>query len=118
MIIADNNSTDRTKEIVLSFCHSHESGLPAGEAGNLVQVFNRGPERLAQRNFGVKHACGDYILIIDSDMKLSKNIVASCVKKIKSDGKIKAIVILEESFRISFRDVFFKRISRITIFDN
>jgi len=58
LIIVDNNSADNTKEIALSFCHSREDGLPAGEAGNLVQVFNKGPERSAQVNFGVKHARG------------------------------------------------------------
>ncbi|MCK5123105.1 MAG: glycosyltransferase [Candidatus Pacebacteria bacterium] len=87
IIVVDNNSTDDTKEIAKQYTN---------------QVFNKGPERSAQRNFGVRQAKGDYVLIIDSDMKLSENVIASCAEKIKSDDKIKGIIIPEESFGVGF----------------
>ena len=41
IIVVDNNSTDRTKEIVARYTE---------------KVYNFGPERSAQRNFGVGQA--------------------------------------------------------------
>ena len=50
-IVVDNNSTDKTKEIIRSFCHCG----PKPKQSH-VQLYNFGPERSAQRNFGVKKA--------------------------------------------------------------
>ena len=61
----DNNSTDKTKEIVEEF---KKRFTPLN-----VQLFNWGPERSAQRNFGVKKSSGEYILYLDADMILSKD---------------------------------------------
>src|SRR5207247_1158264 len=38
-----------------------------------------GPERSAQRNFGGRLARGRYLLFVDSDMILERNVVADCV---------------------------------------
>ena len=56
LVIIDNNSTDDTKDIAKRYTN---------------KVFNRGPERSTQRNFGVQKARGEYVLIIDSDMELA-----------------------------------------------
>jgi glycosyltransferase involved in cell wall biosynthesis len=85
--VVDNNSRDNTREIAKRFTEN---------------VFIYGPERSAQRNFGVKVSRGRYVLIIDSDMVLSENVLFSCVKRIYSNEKIKAIIIPEESFGIGF----------------
>src|SRR3989338_3629701 len=69
IIVVDNNSSDNTKQIA--------SELAA-------KVYNHGPERSAQRNFGVKKAKGEYILYLDSDIILSKNVVKDCVNKFKN----------------------------------
>ncbi len=87
MVVVDNNSKDRTKEIARKYTD---------------KVFNKGPERSAQRNFGVRKSSGEYVLIIDSDMQLSEKVIESCVAKIQSDQKIKGIVIPEESFGKGF----------------
>ena len=55
VIVVDNGSTDATKAIA--------SSLGA-------QVFDFGPERSAQRNFGWRHAKGEWVLILDADMIL------------------------------------------------
>ncbi|MDP8236283.1 MAG: glycosyltransferase [Candidatus Erginobacter occultus] len=71
IIIVDNNSTDRTKEIA-SRC--------------TPLVFNHGPERSAQRNFGIERARGKYILYLDADMTLGDGLLKECVGKCDSEG--------------------------------
>jgi len=68
IIVVDNNSTDKTKEIARKFTN---------------KVFNRGPERSAQVNFGVSQASGEYAYKVDSDFILDKGVVEQCVNKIK-----------------------------------
>ncbi|MCX6759632.1 MAG: glycosyltransferase [Candidatus Nealsonbacteria bacterium] len=87
LIVVDNNSTDKTKEIAQKY---------------VDKVFNRGQERSAQRNFGVENSSGEYVVIIDSDMELNENVIESCVKKTKSLENIAGIIIPEESFGIGF----------------
>ncbi len=82
-IVVDNNSTDRTKEIAKKYTKS---------------VFDKGPERSAQRNFGVEKSKGDYVLVLDADMVLGKKVIEQAVKEFSQDTKIKAIVIPEKSF--------------------
>lgn len=85
IIVVDNNSTDLTKEIAKKYTK---------------YVFNKGPERSAQRNFGASLAKGHYLLFLDSDMKLSKNIIEECINKIgKGYG---GLIIPEKSFGKGF----------------
>ena len=49
IIVVDNNSTDETKKRVLKYTD---------------KVYNFGPERSAQRNFGARKANGRYILYL------------------------------------------------------
>ena len=80
IIVVDNNSTDKTKEIIRSFCHS-ERGKESR-----IQLFNRGPERSAQRNFGMMNiAKGKYVMFVDADMILAPCLVESCVKEMEKD---------------------------------
>jgi glycosyltransferase involved in cell wall biosynthesis len=85
--VVDNNSTDITKEIAKNYT---------------TKVYNKQPERSAQRNYGVKNSKGEYVLIIDSDMELTKDVVKACVEKLQYNSKIKALVIPEESFGEGF----------------
>lgn len=87
LIVVDNNSTDNTKRIARKYTD---------------KVFNKGPERSAQRNFGVREAKGQYVLIIDSDMELGKDVVKACVRQVQKHADIKAVVIPEESFGQGF----------------
>lgn len=82
IILVDNNSSDKTQEI-------------ARRLG--AKVYDFGPERSAQRNFGAKKAKGDYLLFLDADMELSKDVIEECVNLIERDAKIGAVTILEES---------------------
>lgn len=79
IIVVDNASTDSTVEIAKRFTE---------------KVYNKGPERSAQRNLGVKKAKGKYVLIIDADMELTSGVVESCVENI--DGH-KMLIIPEKT---------------------
>lgn len=84
IIVVDNNSIDKTKEIAFKYTKL---------------VFNKGPERSAQRNFGAIKSTGDYLLFIDSDMELSKEVVEECVNRVKKSG---GIIIPEKSMGEGF----------------
>lgn len=64
IIVVDNNSSDDTVEIASRYT-SH--------------VYQFGPERSAQRNFGIKKcATGKYIMYLDADMILSRRCIELC----------------------------------------
>lgn len=85
-IVVDNNSNDRTKKI-------------AGKYTS--RVFNFGPERSAQRNYGAKKARGSYLLFLDADMKLERRVIESCVETIEQSNS-DAVIIPEISYGKSF----------------
>jgi len=87
LIVVDNNSKDNTKEVAAKFTK---------------HVFNIGPERSAQRNYGVSIAKGDYVAIIDSDMELKPEVISACVARVNADPAIGGVVIPEESFGKGF----------------
>ncbi len=92
IIVVDNNSDDRTAEVSKSFTD---------------KVYNYGPERSAQRNFGISKSSGDYILYLDADMSLSKNVIAECVEKCSEDGDIALFIpekITGKGFWVRVRD--------------
>jgi glycosyltransferase involved in cell wall biosynthesis len=93
IIVVDNNSTDRTKEIAREFTPS---------------VYNLGPERCEQRNFGISESRGLIVLYIDADMALSPEVVAQCVSAFDRDPDIVGLYIPERvvgrGFWIKVRD--------------
>jgi glycosyltransferase involved in cell wall biosynthesis len=93
IIVVDNNSTDKTKEIVENF----KNVIPSeAERSNLnIKLFNLGPERSAQRNYGVKQSSGEYFIYLDADMILDEDVIKDCVEKIKADEKNVALYISE-----------------------
>ncbi len=79
IIVVDNNSTDRTKEIAKKYTS---------------QIFNKGPERSAQKNFGARKASGKYVLFLDADARLTKNVLSECV--VLAQDKNYSMVIIPE----------------------
>ena len=71
VIVVDNHSTDKTREI-------------AEKYADLVLL--KGPERSAQVNFGVKHARGKYVYRVDSDFIVEPFVVEEAVKKCEMEG--------------------------------
>jgi len=80
-IVVDNKSEDSTKKIALKYTK---------------KVFDKGPERSAQRNYGVSKAIGKYVFILDADMELTKDVVKSCVETIVKSSD-KALIVPERT---------------------
>lgn len=53
-----------------------------------ARYFLDGPERSIQRNRGIQEGKGEYVLILDQDMYLSKKVVEDCYKTFLSDKYI------------------------------
>jgi glycosyltransferase involved in cell wall biosynthesis len=67
LIVVDNNSTDNTKIIAQKYTKL---------------VFNKGPERSAQVNYGVTKSSGEYVYKVDSDFVLDPKVVQECIAKV------------------------------------
>jgi glycosyltransferase involved in cell wall biosynthesis len=73
LIVVDNFSTDRTREISRLYTDL---------------VYEHGPERSAQRNFGLfEISQGQYGMYVDADMILSPSLVENCVSFAVANGE-------------------------------
>lgn len=71
IIVVDNKSEDKTKERARRYTRF---------------VFDKGPERSVQRNFGmINKARGKYVVFLDADMIMSPNLIRECVKLIEKE---------------------------------
>ena len=82
IIVVDRFSEDRTVEIAKRY------------GARIIQDYG---ERMRAKNIGLKHARGKYVLFVDSDMELSKDVVRECVELMEKDDKIGGIIIPERS---------------------
>jgi len=81
IIVVDNTSTDKTKELAQKYTQ---------------KVFTKGPERSAQRNYGLlEKSSGDYLLYLDADMILAPNIIENCMRTITTNPNFVALHISE-----------------------
>ncbi len=87
IIVVDNNSTDGTQRVARQFTR---------------KVVNFGPERSAQRNFGIMKSTGKFFIFLDADMELSPKVITDCVDTVSKDKKIGAVVIPEQSIARTF----------------
>ncbi|MFC1700111.1 glycosyltransferase family 2 protein, partial [Patescibacteria group bacterium] len=85
IIVVDNNSTDNTKEIARKYTD---------------KVFNKGPERSTQMNFGGKKAKYKYIFFLNSDCELEKDVTKECVDLCESgfDGVMVSLMHVGKGF--------------------
>ena len=87
LIVVDNDSTDLTKQI----------------AGKYTKyVYQKGPERSVQRNFGATQSTGGFLLFIDSDMEVTPSVISECVESVLKGQNVSAVTIPEASFGTSF----------------
>ncbi len=78
-IVVDNASTDKTKEIARQYTD---------------KVYDKGPERSAQRNYGmIDIAQGKYVMFIDADMSIEKNLIAECVNSFTTQPDLAGVFI-------------------------
>lgn len=76
VIVVDNNSTDKSKEIIQEFCDKDS---------RVKYVFEQERLRGAARNTGEKFSKGEVILMTDSDCVIPKNWVQDMIKPILDD---------------------------------
>ena len=81
IVLIDNNSTDRTKEISKPY---------------VDEIYNVGPERSAQRNYGFEHAKAEWVLYLDADMRLEPTVIEECIAVVKSAPEIIGFYIPEK----------------------
>ncbi|MDT8445869.1 MAG: glycosyltransferase family A protein [bacterium] len=73
-IVVDNQSTDDTKERARKYTDL---------------VFDKGPERSAQRNYGLlEKSQGELLMFIDADMILASNLIEEAVKLMLEGGHV------------------------------
>lgn len=82
LIVVDNFSKGRTTELAKKYT---------------ANVFVHGPERSAQRNFGVSKSKGLFVSWFDVDMILEPSVIKECVDKSSENDNLAALVIPERS---------------------
>jgi len=82
VIVVDNNSTDKTKEIIVGFQAKHK---------HLSYVFEPHKSRGAARNAGVKAARGDVIAMIDADCTAPSDWLTRLVQPIVEENELAVI---------------------------
>jgi len=90
--VVDNDSTDRTREIAARFTE---------------RVYKHGPERSAQRNFGISRSRGKYFLYLDADMILREDVIGECVRRCEENNYVGLYIpekIVGEGFWIKVRN--------------
>lgn len=87
IIVIDNSSIDDTQRVARQFTR---------------KVYNYGPERSAQRNFGIIKSTGIFFIFLDADMEITPNVIKDCIDAISKDKKIGAVVIPEQSIAQTF----------------
>lgn len=81
LIVVDNHSIDQTKVIARKYTD---------------KVYNFGPERSAQRNYGAVKSKGKYVVFLDADMELSPGVIKDCVETTER-GNLKILTIPEKT---------------------
>lgn len=82
IIVVDNNSSDKTCQVARKFG---------------AKVFEAGPERDAQRNFGAKKSTANILLFVDADMELGKEVASQAVEALKNDRRLVALIVPEDT---------------------
>ena len=80
IVLVDNASTDKTTALA---------------APRVDAVHTKGPERSAQRNYGVEVARAPFVLYLDADMRVSPGVVKECLDAVQADPGIVGIYIPE-----------------------
>lgn len=93
LIIVDSFSTDKTPQIGRRYGKVYSFGRDPAQKNVFAVPY--------QRNYGASKAKGEYVYIIDSDMRLTHEVVKSCVDLIEKKGA-DAVIIPEVSYGEGF----------------
>ncbi len=95
IILVDDRSVDKTVLIAKKISALLRLNL------KIIQL-SQHQEREVARNRGAKESSGDYMLFVDADMRLSKNVIAECLNLVQQNLDIKAVIIPEKSIGEGF----------------
>ncbi len=90
IIIVDSNSADGTKALAKKYGAILMQYVPKVPKGTFDAPY--------KRNYGVAHAHGTYVYIVDADMELPKGLIAEAVKLCEKGAD--AVILPEDSFGI------------------
>lgn len=82
LLVIDNHSTDDTRDIAKKYTR---------------HIYSHGPERSAQRNFGMHKSSGDIVVFIDSDMTLESAVLSQIASLMRVNPDIKSVFIPEKT---------------------
>lgn len=88
-VIADDGSTDNSKEVALSYCNEDKRF-------SYMWQLNQGPS--IARNNAIKNSHGEYILPLDGDDKIHKDYVTHAVNILKENEAVKIVYCQAELF--------------------
>lgn len=90
ILIIDDNSTDRTLELIKEFSKKHEK----------IKHFTRelGVDFSAQRRFGIEKATNDWIFFVDADERISKDLATEIKEMVTSGTKYSGFLIPRVDF--------------------
>lgn len=93
LIVVDSFSSDKTPDIARHFGRVYSFGRDPSQKNIFAVPY--------QRNYGVTQAKGEYVYIIDSDMRLTPRVIESCVNLIEKE-RADAVIVPEESYGETF----------------
>lgn len=93
VIVVDNGSSDGTKKIALEYTK---------------KIYDKGPERSAQRNYGARMSAGKYYMFLDADMILSPGVIKESVNTLEKETDTVGLYIPE----IVMGDSFWSKVRR------
>jgi len=82
IIVVDNSSKDNTKDIASKYTD---------------KVFNKWPERTAQKNYWIEKSKWEYLFFVDSDMEITSKVIEVSINKFEKNTDIWWICIPENS---------------------
>ncbi|MCZ7527333.1 MAG: glycosyltransferase [Acidimicrobiia bacterium] len=89
IVVVDNHSDDRTREIAATYAD---------------EVVVSGPERSAQRNHGARISSGSILVFVDADMRFEPGVAGDVVRLLGPGGdeRVGAVVVPEHAFGEGF----------------
>lgn len=90
IIVVDDNSTDRTKELVAGFSRTHPK----------IKLFTRelGTNFSAQRQFGIDKSKFDWILFVDADERISPELAEEIEESVENNSQLGGFLIPRRDF--------------------
>lgn len=95
VVLVDDYSEDNTSSVAQKKSKELKINLE-------ILSIDKHQERSVARNLGAKKAKGSFLIFIDADMILRKDVIGRCIEKISTESGLGGIIIPEESFGVGF----------------